>query len=108
MASITVLRLNTAVMRMRVASGCASRTWARNSRPDTIGICWSVIDRELLLLQDAQGVDGVRRGDDAVTLAQQSVAQGHQHNLFVVHDQDRTRRLARIVWVQRHSAAQLF
>ena len=41
-ASITVFKLSTAVIRIRVALGWTSLTWARNSRPDNAGICWSL------------------------------------------------------------------
>jgi hypothetical protein len=37
--SITVPRLNTAVMRIRVALGWTSLAWAKNSRPVSPGIC---------------------------------------------------------------------
>jgi hypothetical protein len=47
-------------------------------------------DRELLFLEHAQGMDGVRGSDHAVALAQQGVAQGHQHDLLVVHDENGT------------------
>jgi hypothetical protein len=59
-------------------------------------------DGEGLLLEDAEGVDGVRGRHNLVALAQQGVAQGHQNNLLVIHDQDGRDRLGRFVRIDRH------
>ena len=60
-------------------------------------------DGELLLLENAQGVDGMRGGDDVVTFAQQGVAQGDQDDFLIIHDQDGTGRLV-CGGVQRHES----